>query len=98
MTTTEFFITKFLEDIGSFCGATDTPVLDFWWRLLWVSKPERAALFTLDGGANVTHSHTYWILTFHFLDHQMLNSAMQYQKFRKKIRNAVYILPKLIFI
>ena len=23
-----------------FVGATDTPVLDFWWRLLWVSKPE----------------------------------------------------------
>ena len=21
-------------------GATDTPVSDFWWRLLWVSKPE----------------------------------------------------------
>ena len=37
---------KFLEDIGPFCGATDTPVLDFWWRLLWVSKPEWAALFT----------------------------------------------------
>ena len=35
----------------SICGATDTPigdtdapVLDFWWRLLWVSKPEWAAL------------------------------------------------------
>ena len=25
--------------MGPFCGATDTPVLDFWWRLLWVSKP-----------------------------------------------------------
>ena len=24
----------------SICGATDTRVLDFWWRLLWVSKPE----------------------------------------------------------
>ena len=23
-----------------FCGATDTPVLDFWWHLLWVWKPE----------------------------------------------------------
>ena len=23
-----------------FAGATDTPILDFWWRLLWVSKPE----------------------------------------------------------
>ena len=24
----------------SICGATDTPVLDFWRCLLWVSKPE----------------------------------------------------------
>ena len=26
--------------MSPFCGATDTPVLDFWWCLLWVSKPE----------------------------------------------------------
>ena len=25
--------------MSPFCGATDTPVLDFWWRLPWVSKP-----------------------------------------------------------
>ena len=25
--------------LNNFCGATDTPVLDFWWRLSWVSKP-----------------------------------------------------------
>ena len=46
-------ISFFLRKIGgymSFCGATDTPVLDFWWHLLWVSKPEWAALFTLGGG------------------------------------------------
>ena len=30
--------------------ATDTPVLDFWWHLLWVSKPEWAALFTFGIG------------------------------------------------
>ena len=30
---------KKLEDISPFRGSTDTPVLDFWWRLLWVSKP-----------------------------------------------------------
>ena len=29
----------------SFCGATDTPVLDFWWRLPWFL--EWAALFAL---------------------------------------------------
>ena len=26
----KFFFLKFLEDMSSFCGATDTPVLDFW--------------------------------------------------------------------
>ena len=40
----------------SFYGSTDTPVLDFWWCLLWVSKPERAALFTLGGGICDVHS------------------------------------------
>ena len=34
-----FFFLNFLEDISPFRGATDTLVLDFWWRLLWVSKP-----------------------------------------------------------
>ena len=34
------FLKKFLEDMSPFCGATDTPILDFWWRLFWVSKPE----------------------------------------------------------
>ena len=32
------FFKIFLEDTSPFCGATDTPVLDFWWRLPWVSK------------------------------------------------------------
>ena len=27
-------------DTCPFFGATGNPVLDFWWRLLWVSKPE----------------------------------------------------------
>ena len=50
----------------NFCGATDTPVLDFWWHLLWVSKPEWEALFTLGGGICVTRSQlvqhllSYW--------------------------------------
>ena len=26
--------------MSPFYGATDTPILDFWWCLLWVSKPE----------------------------------------------------------
>ena len=34
-----FFFWKILEDVCPFCGTTDTPVLDLWWRLPWVSKP-----------------------------------------------------------
>ena len=45
-----FFI---LEDISPFCGATDNPVLDFWFL---VSKPEWAALFPLGEGIHVIHS------------------------------------------
>ena len=41
--------------MSPFCGATDTPVLDFS-HLILVSKPEWAALFMLDGGVHVTHS------------------------------------------
>ena len=33
------FFKNFLEEMSSFCGATDTSVLDFWWRLPRVSKP-----------------------------------------------------------
>ena len=35
-----FFLKKIFVGHMSICGATDTPVLDFWWHLLWVSKPE----------------------------------------------------------
>ena len=34
-----FFFLNFVGHMSIF-GATDTPVSDFWWRLLWVSKPE----------------------------------------------------------
>ena len=51
-----FFIFKFLEDTSPLCGATKTPVLDFWWCLLWVSKPEWAVLLVLSRGIHVTHS------------------------------------------
>ena len=60
------FIFNFWEDISRFCGATDTPVLDFWWTLSWVSKPEWAELFTLGGGVHVTlpvasfNGHSYF--------------------------------------
>ena len=53
------FIVFFLKIFGghmSFYGATDTPVLDFWWRLFNGSKPEWATLFTLGGGIPLTRS------------------------------------------
>ena len=45
-----------MKDISPFCGTTDIPVLDFWWCLLWVSKPEWAALFAHGRGVHVTCS------------------------------------------
>ena len=42
--------------MSPFCGATDTPVLDFWCRLLWVSKPYGPTLFKLGRGVCVTCS------------------------------------------
>ena len=36
--------------------ATGTPVLDFWWRLLWVSKPEWVLLYSHCGGKYDIHS------------------------------------------
>ena len=50
------FFKKFLEDISPFCGTTYIPVLDSWWCLLWVSKPEWAAIFRLGWGTHVIHS------------------------------------------
>ena len=32
------FLKRELEDINTFCGNTDTTVLNFWWRLSWFSK------------------------------------------------------------
>ena len=44
-----WFFFKIFGEHKSFCGATDTPVLDIWCHFLWLSKPEWAALFTLGG-------------------------------------------------
>ena len=33
------FLKNFLKDVSPFRGAINTSVLDFWWRLPWVSKP-----------------------------------------------------------
>ena len=40
----------------SYFGATGTPVLDFWWRLLWVSKPEWVLPYLHHGGECHVHS------------------------------------------
>ena len=40
----------------SYFGATGTPVLDFWWRLLWVSKPEWVLPYSHCGGKCNVHS------------------------------------------
>ena len=45
----QVFFIKFLVDTF-FCESTDTPVLDFWRHLLWVSKPEWSALLVLGRG------------------------------------------------
>ena len=39
--------------MSPFLWSTSTPVSDFWWCLLWISKPEWVALFTLGGGVRV---------------------------------------------
>ena len=44
----------------SFCGATDTPVLDFWWHFLWISQPEWVALFGLDRSLYIIHFLTFF--------------------------------------
>ena len=53
------FSNFFKKKIGghkSFLWGHWSPVLDFWWCLLWFSKPEWAVLFVLGRGIHVTHS------------------------------------------
>ena len=52
-----FYIFKsFWRTHMSFFGATGTPVLDFWWHLLWVSKPEWVLPYSHCGGECNVHS------------------------------------------
>ena len=53
------FFKKFWEDLSPFCGATDTPIVDVWLHLLWVSKLEWAALFALGQGVCFTNSQRF---------------------------------------
>ena len=51
------FFLKFLADTHVLFGATGTPVLDFWWCLLWGSKPEwGSALLAFCRGECNVHS------------------------------------------
>ena len=47
-----FFFIKYSEDIRPFRWATDTPVLDFWWHLLWVPMSAWISIFMLSGLCN----------------------------------------------
>ena len=41
--------------MSPFCGSTDTPILDFWWHLLWVLKPEWVLPYSSFAEAYVLH-------------------------------------------
>ena len=55
-TAVQFCFYKIFGGRVFFCGSTDTPVLDFRWHLLSVSKPEWATLFPLGRGTCDVHS------------------------------------------
>ena len=56
----------------SFFGATGTSVLDFWWRLLWGSKPEWVLpyLFFCEGECSTFPKIHHWCYTCRPLDGQ----------------------------
>ena len=61
------FFKKILEYISPFYGATDIRVLDFWWHLLWTSKPGwishlHASLPGCNGFLRFIWVDTYWLL------------------------------------
>ena len=51
----KFFFNDFFVGHMSFFGATGTPVLDFWWHLLWGLKPEWVLPYSLFAEANVMY-------------------------------------------
>ena len=46
---------QFFLNVFGFFGATGTPVLDFWWRLLWVLKPESVLPYSIFEEVNVMY-------------------------------------------
>ena len=67
---------KKFDDMSHFSGATDTPVLDFWWHLPWVSKPEWIPSLTcvLACVQRIPHIHL-WCDTCSPLSFSMLQSS-----------------------
>ena len=54
------------------------PVLDFWWCLIWFSKPEWAALFMLGGGVLHIPEITLWCNTWQPLGGHHGNQAVRF--------------------
>ena len=50
-----YFFKDFLDNISPFCVETDTPVLDFWWRLSWVPK---------QGGSAHLRALSRWLIVY----------------------------------
>ena len=57
-TTKLFFVKKVFGGHMSFLGTTGTPVLDFWWHLLWGSKPESVLPYSLFFGGGKCNVHS----------------------------------------
>ena len=62
-----FKLPFFKKNVNIFVGdLRDTHVMDYWWCLLWVSKPKWVTLFVF--GRDVTLLHIHWDLPlFHVL-------------------------------
>ena len=54
------FFFLILEDISPICGATDRPILDFWWPLLWVTVGSLIHIHIPWGPPLVQQLLTYW--------------------------------------
>ena len=92
-----------MEDISPFDWATDTPVLDFWWRLVWVSKPGwipslHALLPAPNGFLRFTSGATPTDLDFLFWMLSMFQTQIYiyiyiYVSLRLRVQNAVPAQP-----
>ena len=82
-------ITCFFKVFGghmSLFGATGTPVLNFWWHLLWVSKPEWVLPYSFFAEANVMYIPWDLPLVLHIAN--LLTDSI----------DQVHIFPKFFFL